>query len=454
MPNGGRSWTVPDMPDAPAEATAAPVRNGFSNPLDPRNPLAGVYLAAGLFELAEAALRFLVPINLDARGLAPSQIGFVIFAFSLTSLLSRGVAGALFRPDRARILIVAAGLASTVAYLITPFVSDVTAFTVLMAIDGFGWGIATTCLLAMVMLCTPPTISPGVAMGWYIGFQGIAFALATTVAGVLGQLAGVTTAMLLLATLPVLAAVLLAFRMPPVLRGPGAPDALDPARATTTPDPTGRSPRALVGRLGLLPVAVWAAAVVAVYLNLMNGLLQTFFPLLGLAVGLSIAQIGTLQSIRTGVSAVARFGAGTLFARVPAGRLHVPLVTMSAATLALLPSAGSYLLLVPLFALNGISRGLLRVTTSAAAMEATPGHQVGLAAAVMTSGLDVGKMIGPLVGGLVASAIGIEGMFRVVPLAFLVIFGALYLAARRRGRLASPTGTISHRPDPTIAEEA
>lgn len=453
MPNGGRNWTVPGMPDAPAETAAVPARNGFSNPLDPRNPLAGVYLAAGLFELAEAALRFLVPINLDARGLVPSQIGFVIFAFSLTSLLSRGVAGALFRPDRARILIVGAGLASTVAYLITPFVSDVAAFTILMAIDGFGWGIATTCLLAMVMLCTPPTISPGVAMGWYIGFQGIAFALATSVAGVLGQLAGVTTAMLILATLPIIAAVLLAFRMPRVPEATAA-DVADPSRADRRTDAVGRSPRALVVRLGLLPVAVWAAAVVAVYLNLMNGLLQTFFPLLGLAVGLSIAQIGTLQSIRTGVSAVARFGAGTLFARVPAGRLHVPLVTMSAATLALLPSAGSYLLLVPLFALNGISRGLLRVTTSASAMEATPGHQVGLAAAVMTSGLDVGKMIGPLVGGLVAGAIGIEGMFRVVPLAFLVIFGALYLGARRRGRPASPAGTVSHRPDPTIAEEA
>ncbi len=43
------------------------------NPLDPRNPLAGVYLATGLFELAEGALRFLVPINLDARGLTPAR---------------------------------------------------------------------------------------------------------------------------------------------------------------------------------------------------------------------------------------------------------------------------------------------------------------------------------------------------------------------------------------------
>ena len=417
------------------------------NPLDPRNPLAGVYLATMLFELAEGALRFLVPINLHDRGLGPSAIGFVVFAFSLTSLLSRGVAGALFRPDRARLLIVGAGLASTIAYLGTPFVSDIASFTVLMAIDGFGWGMATTCLLAMMMLCTPASISPAVAMGWYIGFQGIAFALATTIGGLLAEAFGVQAAMLILATLPVLAASLVALRLPPVVR---AID--DPERLALVEGEEGivaaSGPRASVlgaiRRVGLLPFAVWSAALVAVYLNVMNGLLQSFFPLLGLAVGLSIAQIGTLSSVRSGVSAVARFGAGWIFSRVPPHRAHLPLLAMSAATLALLPSAGAYLIHLPLLALNGVSRGLLRVTTTATAMEETPGHQAGIAAAVMSSGLDVGKMLGPLIGGVVATLFGLDTMFRVVPFAFLAVYLVLYFVARRR-RGQSEAGT---RPDP------
>lgn len=406
------------------------------NPLDRRNPLAGVYLAIGLFELAEGALRFLVPINLDARGLTPAQIGLVIFAFSATSLLSRGVAGALFRPDRARFLIIAAGLSSTVAYLLTPFVSDVASFALLMAFDGFGWGIATTCLLTMLMLCTPTTIPPAVAMGWYIGFQGLAFAVATTLGGLLGQAFGIGPAMLVLATLPVLAAVLISVRLPPVVRPTD-----DPARALERPvDAKPVSRRATAGavirRLGLLPIAVWSAALVAVYLNVMNGLLQSFFPLLGLALGLSVAQIGTLSSVRSGVSSVARFGAGWLFARIQPGRLHLPLLTMSAATLAILPSVGTYLVMLPIFAANGISRGLLRVTTSATAMEETPGHQAGMAAAVMTAGLDIGKMVGPLIGGIVATAIGLEAMFRIVPFAFLAVYALLYLPSEGRRRTA------------------
>ena len=432
----------------------------FRNPLDRRNPLAGVYVATMLFELAEGALRFLVPINLHDRGLGPSAIGLIVFAFSFTSLLSRGVTGALFRPQRARFLIVGAGLASTLAYLGTPFVSHPAAFGVLMAIDGFGWGMATTVLLAMMMLCTPASISPAVAIGWYIGFQGIAFALATTVGGVLADLVGIQTAMLILATLPVLAATLIGLRLPPVVRDMSTDAATPEARGSAAgAGAAGRRARlraratGAMARIGLLPFAVWAAALVAVYLNVMNGLLQSFFPLVGLAVGLSVAQIGTLSSVRSAVSAVARFGAGWLFERVPAHRLHLPLLTMSAATLALIPSAGSYLVNLPLFALNGISRGLLRVTTSAAAMEETPGHQAGVAAAVMTAGLDLGKMLGPLIGGLVATVVGVETMFRIVPFAFLAVYLALYVTVDRRRRQPLPAGRIRTPAEP-FAEDA
>jgi MFS family permease len=124
---------------------------------------------------------------------------------------------------------------------------------------------------------------------------------------------------------------------------------------------------------------------------------------------------------------------------------------MSAATLALLPSAGTYFLHLPLLALNGISRGLLRVTTSATAMEETPGHQAGVAAAVMTAGLDVGKMLGPLIGGIVATLVGLETMFRVVPFAFLAVYLVLYVVATRRRR---PGTTPADPSDVSLLDEA
>lgn len=405
------------------------------NPLDPRNPLAGVYLATVLFELAEAGLRFLVPLNLNDRGLGPEAIGIVIAVFSLASLLSRGVAAALFRPERARWLILAAGLASTFAYLLTPFVTSLPVFAVLMAFDGFGWGVATTCLLAVMMVSTPLSMSPAVAMGWLVGFQGIAMALATIVGGLLAERFGIQDGMLILATVPVLAAALIGFRLPKPERDVEAVPAEGDSDEPMMPATRGRLASGIHGVRSLVaavPAPVWTAALVALYLNVMNGIVQSFFPLLALGLGFSIVQIGTLSSVRSAVSAVARFGAAWIFERLPARVLHLPLLTTSALTVAMLPSVGSYAVDLPLFAANGVSRGLLRVTTGAAAMASLRGNQAGTAAAMMTAGLDVGKLVGPLLGGFLAAAVGLEWMFRIVPISFLALYAVVYLVGTRR----------------------
>lgn len=436
--------TTPSPPDRAGSAAAeeeraaasgAGARGPVRNPLDPRNPLAGIYLATTLFELSESALRFLVPLNLNDRGFGPETIGLVIFSFSLTSLIARGVTASVYSHDRARRLIILAGIASTTAYLLTPFVHEAWIFAGLMSIDGFGWGIATTSLLAVMLAGTPREIPSAVAMGWFVGFQGLANALATTIGGGLADGISIQGAMLILATVPVVAATLVSLRLPPPRAG------AEGAAMTSAPEPdddelppVGRARRMLGGGakvIGSLPFAVWAAAIVALYLNVMNGLIQSFFPLLGLALGLSIAQIGTLSSTRSAISSLARFGSGWIFARLPATRLTVPLLVISAASVAILPSLPAYVLLLPAFALSGMSRGLLRVTTGAAAMDALDGTRAGIAAAVMTAGLDAGKMVGPLIGGFVAAAFGLDVMFRVVPLAFLVLYLGLFLATRR-----------------------
>jgi fucose permease len=94
---------------------------------------------------------------------------------------------------------------------------------------------------------------------------------------------------------------------------------------------------------------------------------------------------------------------------------------------------GSFLLQVPLFALAGLSRGLLRVTGSADAFESAGGDDRlhGLTSALLYGGLDLGKIVLPVVGGVVAHRWGIAAMFRVVPLGLLLLYLALALPARR-----------------------
>jgi predicted MFS family arabinose efflux permease len=185
---------------------------------------------------------------------------------------------------------------------------------------------------------------------------------------------------------------------------------------------------------------------VMVYINFVNGVQTTFHPVLVLAAGLTLTEIGILSSVRSGASSVTRLGSGLVFARIGSADLTLPLMVLSAASLVVLPSvAASFLLQVPLFLATGLSRGLLRVSGSAGAFESAgeAERQHGLTAALVHSGLDVGKITGPLVGGAVAQLFGLPTMFRVLPLALLAAYLVLHLAAGRSTRqVGAPVGEL------------
>jgi hypothetical protein len=91
------------------------------------------------------------------------------------------------------------------------------------------------------------------------------------------------------------------------------------------------------------------------------------------------------------------------------------------------------LLTIPLFVAAGLTRGLLRVTGSAQALEGLGGSERrhGLTSAILYIGLDLGRIAGPLVAGGIAEAFGLVTMFRVVPIAMLAIYLPLAFAGRR-----------------------
>jgi hypothetical protein len=183
-----------------------------------------------------------------------------------------------------------------------------------------------------------------------------------------------------------------------------------------------------------MPVAVWVGVLVMFFINGMNALANTFHPVLALAAGLSLTQIGALSSIRSWASSFSRLGSGPLFQRVEASGLTLPLVVGGTVATVLLPSViASFLIQIPLFALAGVSRGLLRVTGSADAFDAVDAddRRHGLIAALLYGGLDLGKIVLPIAGGVVAHWWGIATMLRVVPLALLAVYLGLAGAAAR-----------------------
>jgi predicted MFS family arabinose efflux permease len=76
---------------------------------------------------------------------------------------------------------------------------------------------------------------------------------------------------------------------------------------------------------------------------------------------------------------------------------------------------------VPIFVVLGLTRGVLRATSAANIAELrAEGRDVGLASGVYNAGLDIGGIIGPALGGAVATVFGIGHMFQIVALASLV----------------------------------
>ena len=399
----------------------------MSSPERPRRglfvALAPVYLSVFLFVAGNSALTLLIPVYLSRQAhLGAATIGIVVGVFGAASLAARLPVGLAYSAARGRRFMLAGGAMSALAFALVPFVDGAPAFAVLTGLNGLGWSVATTAQLALLVARPPGGVSTAAAMGWFSGATGLGNMAAGVLGGVTADAIGLRATFFVLAVTPLVAALLM-------VRAVASSSAVDEGYAAEE-----RTPRAPWRAIFRLPLPVWVGVLVMFFINGLNALTNTFHPVIALAAGLSITQIGALSSIRSWASSSSRFGSGPLFSRFNPAGLTLPLVLAGTLATCLIPSViGSFLLQVPLFALAGLSRGLLRVTGSADAFESAGGDDRlhGLTSALLYGGLDLGKIVLPVVGGVVAHRWGIAAMFRVVPLGLLLLYLALALPARR-----------------------
>jgi AAHS family 4-hydroxybenzoate transporter-like MFS transporter len=381
--------------------------------------LAPVYLSVFLFTGGNATLTVLVPVYLsrDAR-IGPAGIGLVVGALSVAALAARLPTGLLYSASRGRALLLLGGICSAASFALIPFVHSPLVLAGLMALNGVGWSVATTVQLALLVARPPAGISTTAAMGYFAGAASLGN-IAAVLGGISGDLIGLRQTFWLFAVTPLLAALLMATRV-------GSVVAQQERRE--------ERPRLPLRQVVRMPLAVWAGVLVMFFINGLNAIVNAFHPVLARQAGLSLTQIGALSSVRSWASASSRLGSGPIFQRFNAAGLTLPLVAIGALATCVIPSViGVFLLQIPIFLLMGLSRGLLRVTGSADAFDAVGdddrGH--GLVSALLYGGLDLGKIVAPVVGGIVAGAWGYATMFRVMPVAFLLLYLALAIPARR-----------------------
>jgi predicted MFS family arabinose efflux permease len=425
------------------------------NPFSRDNPLAASYLCVFLYSSGEQALHVLVPPYLSAGlGFGPGIVGALLAVFALSSLAMRLPVGAGYSAERVRPMLLIGGLLSTGAFALMAVTHSAVVLGGLLALDGVGWAMATTTQLAVLVASRPSRLTIASAMGWYSGFTGLGNAVGGASAGLTADALGYTPAFLLLASMPALATVVMFRGLPAQLamararREESAPDG-DAAAA-----PTRAGPMATLRAAGTLPLVVFSGAMIMFFINVQNALFNSFHPVLVLAAGLTLSQIGILSSCRSLASSVTRMSLGALFTRSNGAWLTTPMLFLGATTLFVLPFLRSmFWPQVALFLAAGLSRGILRVTGSSMAFERVDGEgeqRQGLVAAWLHMGLDLGKVAGPPLGGLVAEFVGVAAMFQVCALAMAAMYVAFWIAmraVRRTGLKGSEAA--SHQPPQT-----
>jgi MFS family permease len=231
--------------------------------------------------------------------------------------------------------------------------------------------------------------------------------------------------MFVLALVPLTAGVLLTL----IVRGTTptrAPDQLEAAAVT------GRV--TWLGSFKGLAPFVWLAFFVTLYINLVSGVVLTFFPIYGLAIGLTLTQIGVLQGIHGATAAAIRFLSGIFFRFVSYQRTLPLMVAASGISVAMIGGVKVFVVLAVAWGALGLTRGLLRVASAALVMDSAGklDSRRGAASGVYLAGLDLGKVLGPIVGGVGADTIGLRATFLVVSGAFPALYFVLAGLLRRR----------------------
>lgn len=393
-----------------------------------------VYALVILMTTTEGTLGLLLPPYLDAYGYGLSAIGVLVSMLSVSRLLSRLPSGAAYDAANAKRLLIAGcvGLSvGTGGFVLAG--GQLVPVVALSLVHGFSFGALGTLVLASFIDLTGGRRA-GAIMAWYTAALSTGYAFGAFAGGALADALGIPSALLIVSVLP-LGGALLVLNLP-AFHGP--------------PEAERRAPglRALLAGVRDLDPRVWLAFVIVLYVNLVSDAVDAFFPLYGLAAGLALSEIGVLKGLKSASATIIRFASLGIMRVVDHRAINLwGIVLMGIGTIAI-PLLGGFLALAVVFVVIGFCRGILRVTSAAEVAELRrEGKDVGLASGVYNAGLDIGAIIGPTVGGVVASAVGIPLMFQLMAVVSLVAYFAVALSSAR-GREALRTGVSSPRRAP------
>jgi predicted MFS family arabinose efflux permease len=164
-----------------------------------------------------------------------------------------------------------------------------------------------------------------------------------------------------------------------------------------------------------------------------------FISLYGLAVGMSLTQIGVIRAGYAGVNAVTRPISGHVVNKVGHRGLSYLGLPLQSAILMLIPLFTGFGTIFVVYIASGLMRAIVIVANAVGLVQDVPETKVqrGLASGVYNAAGDLGNILGPSIGGLIAQAGGVGSVFVVgsIGSTALFLFGVWLIRRLQKGSL-------------------
>ena len=374
-----------------------------------------------------------IPLYAVAHGATATGVGLIVGAHMAVAAAASIPFGRASDVWGRRRLLLGGIVISGVTSLLLPLAEDEIALTAIYGLAGLGVAAFTPSALSLVGDAAAPG-RVGHAYAWYSTAHYAAIGVGPFVGGLVAHWWGYRAVFLWSAV-----GVAVSLAMATALPGKS------PAPVMATPGATFMMIRRNLG--------VWAGWVVAASGMLIQGVVFTFFPLVGQEKGLTPSAIGLVFLVLGLINTVARFPAGWVIDRTrrPAVAAVTGVLVASAVTW-LLPHSSSQATLLAVVAIFGAATGVVGVATGVAlATAATPAAR-GLVMGGYSTALYLGLALGSFALGPIVTHHGYAAGFAVG--AMTAVVGAvaaaiLWWTSGRRARSVQVLATSSS-PAPTM----
>jgi MFS transporter, DHA1 family, multidrug resistance protein len=368
----------------------------------------------------------IIPLFLHDLRIPMAAIGTLISLGPILALASRLPVGMAYQRNRARLLISIGVLAMGISNYLYSFAQNSLVFAIVHALNGFAYGAVTTLYMAFYVDSLAPDENRNHAMGYYVGTLALGYSTGNFFGGLMADYFGYGVTFQAAALLSLLPVALLRFLHGPGGQRNGAANEKPKAKITVKD-----SFHALV------EPELATVVVVALFLNLLHQMSGVFISLYGLAVGMTLTQIGVLRAAYAGCNAVTRPISGHVVNQFGHRGLSYAGIPLQSALLMLIPLFTGFGTILAVYVLSGLMRAIVIVANAVGLVQDVDENKVprGLASGIYNAAGDLGNILGPSIGGLIAQATSIGGVFVIGSLGstilFLLVIWAVKLAHQR-----------------------